>query len=173
MRTKSTTPGWPRGGIGAASLLTVTRRTKIIATIGPSSEDPTTLKAMIAAGMDVARINMSHGSLEEGIERFHAVRAAAKAMDVPVGILVDLPGPKVRLSKFEAPLLVSDGDEIVLAPGEEPSTEKKVFVKYESLLSDIHVGDRLGIGDGAIMLDVTAHNGDHLVARVDGGGIVR
>ncbi len=173
MRTKSRTTTWPTSRSTVGSLSLVTRRTKIIATIGPSSEDDSTLKAMIAAGMDVARINMSHGSIEEGVERFHKIRAASKAMGQPVGILVDLPGPKVRLSKFAAPLLVANGDEVLLAPGDEPSTEKKIFVKYESLLTDIHVGDRLGIGDGAIMLDVTSHEGDHLVARVDGGGIVQ
>ena len=100
------------------------RRTKIIATIGPASDAPATLEAMIEAGMDVARIGLAHGTLDEQMERYHRVRAAAKAVGRPVGILVDLPGPKVRAGSFgeHEGLMLLEGLPVRLSPGNTKST---------------------------------------------------
>ncbi len=148
------------------------RRTKVIATIGPASEDEATLKAMIEAGMDVARLNLSHGTLEDGLERFHRIRKVSADVGRPVGILADLPGPKVRIGSLAQPVELAVGSTIELAPsdGTEPSTPKRFAVDYESLLTDVRGGDRLAVGDGSIILQVVETHADHLEARVLYGG---
>ncbi len=146
------------------------RRTKIIATIGPSSDDESTLKAMIEAGMDVARLNLSHGTLDDSLERYRRVRAVAADLGRPVGILADLPGPKVRLGKFAAPTMLEEGTTLELRAGDDTSDDKRLFVDYESLVGDVRAGDRLAIGDGAIVLEVTDQASDSLSARVLFGG---
>jgi pyruvate kinase len=151
------------------------RRTKIIATIGPASDSPATLEAMIEAGMDVARIGLAHGTLDEQMERYHRVRAAAKAVDRPIGILVDLPGPKVRAASFgeDEGLMLIEGLPIRLTPGNTRSTIEMVEVDYPDLLTDIHPGDRLMFGDGAVIVEIHEHAGDHLVGQVAHGGWVQ
>ncbi len=148
----------------------MTRRTKIIATIGPASDDEGVLKDMIEAGMDVARLNLSHGTLEDSLERFHRIRKISETVGRPIGILADLPGPKVRLGKFDAPTQLDVGTELLLQPGNETSTAKRLFVDYDSLLTDVLPGDRLSVGDGAIQVEVTGSTGDALSARVVFGG---
>lgn len=151
------------------------RRTKIIATIGPASDEPATLEAMIEAGMDVARIGLAHGTLDEQMERYHRVRAAAKAVGRPVGILVDLPGPKVRAASFgdEEGLMLLEGLPVRLAPGNTGSTLELIEVDYPELLEDIHPGDRLMFGDGAVIIEIHEHGGDHLQGTVAHGGWVQ
>ncbi len=151
------------------------RRTKVIATIGPASDDEATLKAMIEAGMDVARINLSHGTLEDGLDRFHRIRAVSASVGRPVGILADLPGPKVRLGTLPDPFefVVDSTIELAPASADEPSTKKRLSVDYESLLADVRPGDRLAVGDGSIVLQVTDAKPDHLEARVLYGGVTR
>ncbi len=149
------------------------RRTKIIATIGPASSDSTTLKSMIEAGMDVARLNLSHGDLDDHITRLHQLREIADTVGRPLGIMADLPGPKVRLGMFESPLMLAINDEVLLEPGDGPSSPERFSVGYESLLSDVHTGDRLAIGDGTIVLDIVEHLDSALKARVMFGGTVQ
>jgi pyruvate kinase len=153
----------------------VKRRTKIIATIGPASDDEVTLKAMIEAGMDVARINLSHGGLDTALERYRRLRRVIAAVGRPVGILVDLPGPKVRLGSFAEPVALELGHELDLVPGgaDEPSTVDRLAVQYDSLLGDVRVGDRLAIGDGQIVLEVVDERPDALRARVLYGGLAQ
>ncbi len=157
------------------SITGVHRRTKIIATIGPQSDDESVMVDMIHAGMDVARLNLSHGTLEDSIARFNRVRSAAATVGKHVGILVDLPGPKVRIGKIEEPVTLAEGDVIDLTPGtlEDTSTAKVFSVDYASLLTDVQVGDRLAIGDGSIVLEVTGHGSDSLKATVLYSGLVQ
>ncbi len=152
------------------ALSTVNRRTKIIATIGPASEDEATLKDMIEAGMNVARLNLSHGTLEESLELFRRVRFVSESAGRPIGIMADLPGPKVRVGAFAGPTELAVGSELFLEPGNERSTADRLQVDYESLLTDIELGDRLTMGDGSIVLEVTANTGNELEARVLFGG---
>jgi pyruvate kinase len=151
----------------------VTRRTKIIATIGPASDDEGVIKDMIEAGMDVARLNLSHGTLEHSLERFHLIRRVSETVGRPVGILADLPGPKVRMGKFAEPVHLENGRELQIVPGNETSDADRFFVDYESLLSDVVPGDRLSLGDGAIQLEVAGNTGDALEARVVFGGTLQ
>jgi pyruvate kinase len=151
----------------------MTRRTKIIATIGPASDSEPVLKDMISAGMDVARIGLAHQGLDAALERFRRIRSVAKSLDREVGILVDLPGPKIRAGSFPGEgVVLADGDVMRLTPGSGPSTAEMVEVDYEGLLTDVHPGDTLGFGDGAVSVEVSSVDGNALVARVMHGGVV-
>lgn len=150
------------------------RRTKVIATIGPASDSEPVLKAMIEAGMDVARIGLAHESLENALERFHRIRRAAADFGRPIGILADLPGPKVRAGVVpEDGLVLIDGNRLRLTPGTGPSTQEVVQVDYEPLLTDVHPGDTLSFGDGAVAVEVLGRRGDHLEATVIHGGVLK
>ncbi len=148
------------------------RRTKIIASIGPASDDEATLKDMMEAGMDVARINLSHGTLEEGLERYGRIRAVAESSNKNVAILADLPGPKVRLGLFEEQRHLNTGDELFLTPGVDPSTDEVLSVDYDTLLTDVLEGDRLIVGDGSVVFRVIGSTPNMLKVRVEYGGNV-
>ncbi|HWH15062.1 MAG TPA: pyruvate kinase [Miltoncostaeaceae bacterium] len=147
------------------------RRTKILATLGPACESDAVLRAMIEAGMDAVRLNLSHGTLEEGLENHRRVRRLAQECGRPVGTLVDLPGPKIRAGTFGRDgVVVEDGDRVSLVPGTGGSTAETIQVDYEALLDGIEVGDRISLGDGGIDLEVVDAPGDRLVATVGHGG---
>lgn len=148
----------------------MSRRTKIVATIGPASDSPERLRALIGAGVDVVRLNLSHGEIDGHLERIERVRAASSDVGRPVGILADLPGPKIRAGAFpEGGVRLSAGSEITLRPGQQMSDADTVFVDYQTLLDDVHVGDKLSIGDGAISLVCTEVHSDRLVALIETG----
>jgi pyruvate kinase len=150
---------------------TDTRRTKILATIGPASESEATLRGMIAAGMDAVRLNLSHGTVEEALEVHARVRMLAEEAGRPVGTLVDLPGPKMRAASFGRDGVdLPNGHRIRLVPGNERSTREVIEVDYESLLDGIEVGDRISFGDGGIDLEVVDTPGGWLAAVVSHGG---
>ena len=150
------------------------RRTKIVATIGPASEDEATLRAMIRAGMDVARLGLAHNTIDEGLERFHRIRKVSEDEGRRVGILVDLPGPKVRAGNFgETGVDVPTGSSIELCVGEAGSSADVIEVDYEFLMRDIQVGDRVTIGDGGAVLEVTDKKADKMLANVVAGSTLR
>jgi pyruvate kinase len=149
------------------------RRTKIVATIGPASEDEATLRALMTAGMDVARLGLAHGSIADAVERYHRIKRVAREEHRHVGVLVDLPGPKVRLASFgDHPVELAEGGVVRLTVGTDRSDATVLEVDYEALLEDIQPGDRLAIGDGKIVLDVVEKSFDKLVATVGAGGFV-
>ena len=135
------------------------RRTKIIATLGPASEPEETLRAMIEAGCDVVRINLAHGTIGQAIDRMRLVRRLAAETGRVVGILADLPGPKVRLTEFvKGGLLLHDGDTVSVAPGTDPSGPDGLWVDYPLLIDDVGPGDVLTVGDGGV---VAARDADY------------
>ncbi len=139
--------------------------------MGPACDDEVVLKGMIEAGMDVARINMSHGSIEEGLERFHRVRRLSEECGRRVGILVDLPGPKVRCATFgDEYVRLVPGSTVELRVGNETSTAEIIEVNYEGLVTDVQIGDRLNMGDGRAILEITEKQPDKLLANVAHGG---
>ena len=150
------------------------RRAKIVCTIGPACDDQATLEQLIRAGMDVARLNFSHGSHEEHARRFATVRAAAEACDKPVAILQDLCGPKIRCGRFpggtfevaanSTVTLVEDGKDA--APGEIP-------IAYEGLAEDLSPGDVVLLDDGRVCVTVTEIAGRRVRAVVSQGGVLR
>ena len=151
------------------------RRSKIIATIGPASESDAGIKDLIEAGMDVARIGLAHGTLEEAIGKYHAVRKVAAEAGTPIGIMVDLPGPKVRAGTMpDEGLAIEQGEQLHLRPSHtEPSTKGNITVDHVGLLNDLHAGDRVTFGDGAAMAQVIDRERDSLLVRVTHGGVLQ
>ena len=149
------------------------RRTKIVATIGPACTDPAALRSLLAAGVDVVRLNLSHGPVEEHLERVKSVRAAAADIGRVVAVLADLPGPKVRAGSFgrESAQLVG-GALFELVSGNTSSTADRIEVDYPTLLEDLAPGDRIVIGDGAISARITSVGPTVAVAEVLTGGRV-
>ncbi|HEX2700306.1 MAG TPA: pyruvate kinase [Acidimicrobiales bacterium] len=133
------------------------RRTKIIATVGPASETPDVLRAMVLAGMDMARLSLAHGTLEETLERVATVRAVAESIGVHVGVLADLPGPKVRAAPFpDGGVLLAEGSLVDLVPATagDRSTASLIPVDHETVLQEVSEGDHVVLGDGGIQLRV-------------------
>ena len=154
------------------------RRTKIVATIGPATESIGMLGALIEAGMDMARLSLSHGPLEESLERMARVRHAATAKGRHIGVLIDLPGPKIRAAEFEGDgALLQEGRPVELVEVEGPSTRsssaERIAIDHPGVLSGLEADDLVAIGDGAIRLCVEDVVGGRVVARVVTGGWAR
>ncbi|MEX0848123.1 MAG: pyruvate kinase [Ilumatobacteraceae bacterium] len=149
-------------------------RTKIVATLGPASADPEVLDRMLLAGVDVVRLNLSHGAVDEHVQRLRDVRAASARTGCVVGVLADLPGPKVRAGRLplEGVQLVA-GQRLVLVAGQGDSTAECFHVEYATLLHDLAVGDRVVIGDGAISLLVEEVSDTQAVTRIITGGTIQ
>jgi pyruvate kinase len=147
------------------------RRAKIVATIGPASESLERLRELIAAGVDVARINMSHGSRERHAEVVARIRSVAAEVGKPLSIMLDLAGPKIRTGKLKggAASLVA-GAEVRLTPEQIIGDSTRFFVNYSRLAEDVKAGDRILIGDGEIELTVIGASGSDITARVAHGG---
>lgn len=149
-------------------------RTKIVATLGPASRPPEVLDAMLRAGTDVVRLNLSHGTLEEHLLSMAAVREAAERVGQVVAVLADLPGPKVRSGRFpEGGVELVGGAPVRLRSGEGDSDAERINVDYPSMSHDLHPGDRVVLGDGAISLLVDAIEGDEVRCTVATGGRVQ
>jgi pyruvate kinase len=139
------------------------RRTKIVATIGPASRDPETLLGMVEAGMDVARLNFSHGSLELHAENAERVRTAAERAGRQVAILQDLPGPKIRIGQLRDDIAeLKPGEQLVLMCGSDAvGDEQRISVSWGGLAGAVDPDDVIYLADGAIRLRVTdIRNGD-------------
>ena len=144
------------------------RRTKIVATIGPASDAPTMLRAMAAAGMDAARVPLAHGSTADAVERVRRLRATVPHL----GILIDLPGPKIRTAPFpDGGVGLATGAVVSLVPAERDgvSAAGRIGVPDE-LLSRLEPGDRVAVGDGGVSLVVRDRSGDVVVAEALSGG---
>ncbi|MDZ7676494.1 MAG: pyruvate kinase [Acidimicrobiales bacterium] len=150
-------------------------RTKIVATIGPASDSEDMLRALIEAGVDVCRLGLAHGTIAEHRARIERIRKVSQDMDVPVAILGDLPGPKIRMGPVleDAGRFLHEGQRIELHPGTEPTTEERIDVDYDHLVDDVAVDDTLVLGDGAVRLIVTEKSDVHLVAEVEHGGRIQ
>lgn len=146
------------------------RRTKIVATIGPASSSREVLAGMIRAGMDVARVSLAHTPLAEALEIHARVRQVADELGAIVATLVDLPGPLIRIGRPAIPgiELVQDTT-VMLLPGTVRSTPDTVYVGYEQLLDDVVVGDRINIGEAALV-EVTEVGPQSVTTRVLSGG---
>ncbi|RKY57899.1 MAG: pyruvate kinase [Candidatus Latescibacterota bacterium] len=145
------------------------KRTKIVCTIGPSSEDVGTIEKMIEAGMNVARINFSHGTRKEHSEQIAAVREASKRTGTPVAVLQDLSGPKVRVGELPGLLRLVPGEELVLTSKDVPG-EGEVPVSYKGLPRDLSPGDIILLADGEMTLKVKATTETDVLCEVLVGG---
>src|SRR4051812_32105328 len=117
------------------------RKTKIICTIGPASESPEVLKQLILAGMNVARLNFSHGTQEDHGARIDNIRAAAKELGRNVAIMLDTQGPEIRTGVLkEGQITLNIGDQITVTPDKIEGTQEKISVTYENIAKDVSVG---------------------------------
>jgi pyruvate kinase len=149
------------------------RRAKIVCTLGPAVESPEKVRELIAAGMNMARLNLSHGSYEEHQSRLDQVRAAAAEAGVPVAILVDLQGPKIRLARFkDGPHDLARGDIFTITTDEIEGTKERVGTTYKGLPGDCKAGDRILIDDGKVTVEVTAVKGNDVITKVIEPGAV-
>ena len=134
--------------------------------MGPAVESPEKVKELIAVGMNMARLNLSHGSYEEHQARLDQVRAAAKAAGVPVAILVDLQGPKIRLARFEnGPHDLARGDIFTITTDEIAGTKERVGTTYKGLPGDCKAGDRTLIDDGKVTVQVIEVKGNDVITK--------
>ena len=141
--------------------------------MGPAVESPEKVKELIDAGMNMARLNLSHGSYEEHQARLDSVRNAAKAAGRPVAILVDLQGPKIRLARFKAgPHDLARGDIFTITTDEVEGTKERVGTTYKGLPGDCKAGDRILIDDGKVTVEVVEVKGNDVVTKVIEPGAV-
>lgn len=149
------------------------RRAKIVCTIGPATESPEQIQALVDAGMDVARINRSHGTVEGHEQVIERVRKASELSGRAVAILVDLQGPKIRLETFaEGPQLLEIGDIFTITTRDVPGTKELVGTTFKGLPGDCSPGDRLLIDDGNVSVRVIEVSKTDVKTRVEVGGIV-
>ena len=149
------------------------RRAKIVCTMGPAVESPEKVAELIEAGMNMARLNLSHGGYEEHQNRLDLVRNASKAANRPVAILVDLQGPKIRLARFkDGPHELARGDVFTITTDEVEGTKEKCGTTYKGLAGDCKPGDRILIDDGKVTVEVLEVNGNDVVTTVVQPGFV-
>ena len=148
------------------------RATKIVATLGPASSDPEVLERLLRAGVDVVRLNFSHGKAQDHIDRANLVRSIAQKVGKPVALMADLQGPKIRVGKFaDGKVMLVNGERFVLdAAREAPGALDGVGLDYKELPRDVRPGDTLLLNDGLIVLTVDAVRGEqvHTIVKVGG-----
>ena len=150
------------------------RKTKIVCTIGPASESPEVLRKLILAGMNVARLNFSHGDYEEHGSRIRNIRQAARELGRNVAILLDTKGPEIRVGKLkEEPIELVQGDTIVLTTEDVLGGKERISISYKNLPSDVAPGSTLLIDDGLIGLTVEEVRGSEIVCRINNGGTLK
>ncbi|MDQ1681929.1 MAG: pyruvate kinase [Frankiaceae bacterium] len=152
----------------------MSRRAKIVCTLGPATFAPDRIRALVDAGMDVARLNLSHGSHEQHAAAFAAIRAAAEETGRNIGILVDLQGPKIRLGNFaEGAVRLENGASFTISTADDvPGDVNRVGTTYKGLANDVHVGNQILIDDGRVVLTVVANDGTEIDCVVLVGGVV-
>jgi pyruvate kinase len=147
------------------------RRAKIVCTLGPATADPAMITSLVVAGMDVARLNLSHGTKADHERAYDAVRAAGDATGRSVAVLVDLQGPKIRLGSFASgPVLLADGDPFTITTEAVPGDRTICSTTYQYLADDLEVGDRILLDDGKVVLEVSRVDGRAVETIVQVGG---
>ena len=147
-------------------------RTKIVCTLGPATSTPAAIRGLMEEGLNVARVNFSHGTHEQHAQTIAMVRELAAELDRPVAILADLQGPRIRIGDLPASLHVIEGQDVVFVPeGREKPGE--IPITYEALADDVHTGDRILVDDGLLDFLVLDVQGHRVSARVIHGGELR
>ena len=153
--------------------MTSDRRAKIVCTLGPATGTPDQVAGLVAAGMDVARLNMSHGRQDGHLAVYQQVRAASDASGHSVGVLVDLQGPKIRLGTFRAgPVRLTPGQQFTISVRPIEGDEHEAATSYPGLADDVRAGDTVLVDDGRVVLEVTAVRGEQVHTTVVTGGMV-
>jgi len=150
------------------------RRTKIVATLGPSSSDAPTIEKLIDAGINVFRLNMSHGTHDGHREVYHRARSIAQRLDKPVAVLADLCGPKIRVGALEnGSITLADGDTVTVTTRDVMGKPGLIPSQYRALTQDVTVGNRILLDDGNIELEVTSIDGDEITCTVIAGDVLK
>lgn len=150
------------------------KKTKIICTIGPISENPETLTSMMLAGMNAARINFSHGTYEEHKAKMDLVKTLRAELDLPIAIILDTKGPEIRTGNFEEGVVeLVEGQKFTLTTREIKGNSQICSISYKGLIADIHIGSTILIDDGLIELTVEDIKGQDIICTVENGGEVK
>lgn len=148
------------------------RKTKIVCTIGPASESYETLKEMMLNGMNMARINFSHGSWAEQKEKVDLVKKVRDELNLPVALLLDMKGPEIRMGKFKEKIMLEAGDIFTIRNEDVEGTKTEATISYKELYLDVHIGSTILIDDGLVRLEVTDIVDKDIVCKVIDGGPV-
>lgn len=149
------------------------RKTKIICTIGPASENEQTLTAMCKAGMNVARLNFSHGTHEEHKKKIDLIKSVRENLDLPIAIMLDTKGPEYRIGTFaEGKVEVTVGETFVFTTDAVEGDVTRVSVNYKDLIKNLSVGDRILVNNGLVIFEVTKLDGNDAVCSVIVGGVL-
>jgi len=159
---------------GSAALAAAIVRTKIVATIGPASREEPAIRGLVDGGVDVFRLNMAHGSIDEHQETLDRIRRVSDEVGRPIGVLVDLAGPKIRLGALPGGAVdCVEGMELSFIRGTESDQPDQFVTSYPPLVDELAVGDSVMLADGTISLTVTEKKADAVRCRVIQGGVVR
>ena len=152
-----------------------TQRTKIVATIGPASNSPEVLKQMVMAGMNVARLNFSHGSYEDHAKQITLLRSVEKELNMPITLLQDLQGPKIRVGQLpDGKITLNDGEFLTLVPQDEYKQQPgTIAIDYPHLAADAQVGTQILLDDGLLELRIEEIQGNAVKCKVIEGGILK
>lgn len=150
----------------------MSRRTRIVCTLGPATRSPAMVSALIAAGMDVVRLNTSHGTLAEHVDMVRTVREVSESMNRQVGVMMDLSGPKLRTAPDTGSIAIERGDEVTLAG--RMDVDAQLRITYSRLGQEISAGERVLVDDGAVSLEVLERDGtgDRLICRANNSGVI-
>lgn len=149
------------------------RKTKIVCTMGPATDSEDILKDLILAGMDVARINFSHGTHEEALEKINKIKKVREELDAPVAILLDTKGPEIRIKDFKnGKVELKENQKFTLCTEDVEGNEEQVSITYPDLPKDIKTGTRILIDDGLIELEAIAVKSDKIICNVKNGGVI-
>ena len=152
----------------------MSKKTKIICTIGPASESKEVLTKLVEAGMNIARLNFSHGDYEEHAERVKRIREVSKETGKPIGILLDTKGPEIRTGKFSSPEVnLVEGQNFIITMEDVLGDETKCTVSYKELVNDVKPGNQILIDDGLVGLAVKEIKGQEILCIVQNAGTIK
>lgn len=150
------------------------KKTKIVCTIGPASENKEVFKELVKQGLNVARLNFSHGDHEEHLKRINMIKEVRQEMGEPVAIILDTKGPEIRTGKFSAPVELKEGQTFTLSTTERLGDQTGCMISYDGLAKDVEVGNKILIDDGLVELEVIEPPSDsEIVCRVNNAGMVK
>ncbi|MBQ7353728.1 MAG: pyruvate kinase [Clostridia bacterium] len=147
------------------------RKTKIVCTIGPACENEKVMSELCLAGMNVARLNFSHGTHSDHLEKINLIKSVREKLDLPIAIMLDTKGPEYRIKTFEnGSITLNDGDQFIFTTDDIIGDEKRVSVNYKGLINDLSVGDKILVNNGLVIFEVCELTSTDAICRVLVGG---
>lgn len=150
------------------------KRTKIVATLGPATASKEVLKQIITSGVNVCRLNMSHGTHEDHLENIKTIREICSEESLYIAILADLQGPKLRVGDVEGgEMMLEEGSNVSVFSGKDVSKDGRIYISYDHFSRDVQEGEKILLDDGKLMLEVLTVKGEEVVAKVIAGGLLK